>query len=68
MTVWTVESNSINREVMFTSPITIDDITSYARSKGYKKFTVKDMEGNLLSQADFPFEGSLTVEPYNEAA
>lgn len=68
MSVWSSEETfSINGEVFKEGGITVDDVKGYARNKGYKKFVVKGGE-RLLTVSDFPFEGNITVEPYNEAA
>jgi len=44
-----------------------EDVISFARSLGLKKFVVKDEQGNLLSAGDFPKAGTFTLEEYNEA-
>ena len=48
--------------------ITAEDVKAVAKAYGIKKFIVKDANGNTLTPSDFPYEGDIYIEEYNEAA
>lgn len=48
--------------------IKVEDVIEAAKTHNIAKFVVKDVEGNLLTEEDFPFRGNVYIEVYNEAA
>lgn len=73
MPVWDASDSANAIEVgtqQFTveGEITADEVMEKARSEGIKNFTVEDEEGNELSQDDFPVNGNVSVNEYNENA
>ncbi len=69
--VWEIERRSLIRygdiTKEFEGEIKVEDVKKFAREHGLKKFIVKDAEGNTLTQEDFPREGIIIIEEYNEA-
>lgn len=46
--------------------ITAEDVKEFARECGVRKFNVKDEFGSNLDPTDFPYEGDILLEEYNE--
>lgn len=46
--------------------ITAENVKQMARECGVRKFNVKDDFGGNLDPGDFPYEGDVILEEYNE--
>lgn len=67
----TTPVNSIrvgNSEVTIEGDVEADRVREVARENGVKKFKVEDEDGNGLDSDEFPYDGTVVVNEYNENA
>lgn len=57
-----------NTQVTVEGEVTAEQVQEAARDNGVKKFKVEDENGNGLNQSDFPVNGNVVVNEYNENA
>lgn len=70
-TTGTVEKTTIvfsdGETVEHEGRITANELMEIVQNHGLRKFRVYDENGNALSRYDFPRNGTIRIEEYNEA-
>lgn len=71
---WEADSEPVNTVTVGNHRETVegevdaDTVKEVARNNGVKNFKVQDSNGNGLNQDQFPYNGDVVVQEYNENA